>query len=455
MTAELRWTAPPCGTADHRQPARPAGAAPRSRHARPRARPDAGQARRGSRRTATSRTTAMTSLCARWPGSAPTTRRSPCSTRGRSSPTRVASTPSASPTRDSCARRPQLRSVRELARTLGYELRPGVAAQVDLVFTVETAPGAPEVVTVPAATPVQSVPGPGRAARRRSRPPPSWRRARRGMRCRPWTRGRRCGAPPRAGSGCAGPGRRVRPGDAILVSGESATGAGRQPRDRARRDGRAQRRLPGLDVALARPVARPGPRPHRRGVGARVPRAPAASSAGTRPTRTGWSSTASPRPARRRPAISTHRCTTGRTTRSRIRWSSTATGRRSAPGSWLVLEGEGDPQAAAVVAVAPGGDALFAISGPFTTVTVDALVPLVVVDARRRVVVHAVSEVLPTAEEPDDSPIAEPDRRRGQHGSAAARGPARWSSRARSRPPARRPPRRRSSRPRSTPGTER
>ena len=76
------------------------------------------------------------------------------------------------------------------------------------------------------------------------------------------------------------------------------------------------------------------------------------------------------------------------------------------PGSWLVLEGEGDPQAAAVVTVAPGGDALFAISGPFTTVTVDALVPLVVVDARRRVVVHAVSEVLPTAEEPDDSPIA-------------------------------------------------
>ena len=37
------------------------------------------------------------------------------------------------------------RRVRELARTLGYELRPGVAAQVDLAFTVETAPGAPEV----------------------------------------------------------------------------------------------------------------------------------------------------------------------------------------------------------------------------------------------------------------------------------------------------------------------
>ena len=55
----------------------------------------------------------------------------------------------------------QRRSVRELSRTLGYELRPGVAAQVDLSFTAETAPGAPEVITVPAGTPVQSIPGPG------------------------------------------------------------------------------------------------------------------------------------------------------------------------------------------------------------------------------------------------------------------------------------------------------
>lgn len=53
------------------------------------------------------------------------------------------------------------RSVRELARTLGHELRPGVAAQVDLAFTGETAPGAPAVATVPRGTPVQSVPGQG------------------------------------------------------------------------------------------------------------------------------------------------------------------------------------------------------------------------------------------------------------------------------------------------------
>jgi predicted phage baseplate assembly protein len=53
------------------------------------------------------------------------------------------------------------RSVRELARALGYELRPGVSAQVELAFTAETAPGAPASVLVPRGTPVQSIPGQG------------------------------------------------------------------------------------------------------------------------------------------------------------------------------------------------------------------------------------------------------------------------------------------------------
>lgn len=51
-------------------------------------------------------------------------------------------------------------SVRELARSLGYELRPGVTAQVELAFRAEAAEGSPEVVTVPKGTPVQTVPGP-------------------------------------------------------------------------------------------------------------------------------------------------------------------------------------------------------------------------------------------------------------------------------------------------------
>jgi hypothetical protein len=53
----------------------------------------------------------------------------------------------------------ELRSVRLLARAIGYELRPGVAAEAEIAFEVEDAPGAPESATVGAGTPVQSVPG--------------------------------------------------------------------------------------------------------------------------------------------------------------------------------------------------------------------------------------------------------------------------------------------------------
>lgn len=61
----------------------------------------------------------------------------------------------------SCTER---RSVLELARLLGYELDPGVAADAWLAFTLETAPGAPaeaaRPVTIAPGTKVQSVPGP-------------------------------------------------------------------------------------------------------------------------------------------------------------------------------------------------------------------------------------------------------------------------------------------------------
>jgi hypothetical protein len=53
------------------------------------------------------------------------------------------------------------RSVLELAREIGYELNPGVAASVDLAFTVEDATGAPRQAPVPVGTKVMSVPGPG------------------------------------------------------------------------------------------------------------------------------------------------------------------------------------------------------------------------------------------------------------------------------------------------------
>jgi predicted phage baseplate assembly protein len=54
------------------------------------------------------------------------------------------------------------RSVLELARAIGYELKPGVAASTYLAFTVEDARGAPGVCTLPEGAPVQSVPPQGK-----------------------------------------------------------------------------------------------------------------------------------------------------------------------------------------------------------------------------------------------------------------------------------------------------
>jgi hypothetical protein len=53
------------------------------------------------------------------------------------------------------------RSVLELARSIGYELNPGVAAATHLAFTLENVPGAPERVTLARYTRAQSIPGPG------------------------------------------------------------------------------------------------------------------------------------------------------------------------------------------------------------------------------------------------------------------------------------------------------
>jgi len=56
------------------------------------------------------------------------------------------------------------RSIQELARLIGYELAPGVAASTFLAFTLQESPGAPgaaaQPVTLPVGTRVQSVPGP-------------------------------------------------------------------------------------------------------------------------------------------------------------------------------------------------------------------------------------------------------------------------------------------------------
>jgi hypothetical protein len=51
------------------------------------------------------------------------------------------------------------RSILELARQIGYELAPGVAASTYLAFTLEDAAGAPGKATIPIGTRVQSLPG--------------------------------------------------------------------------------------------------------------------------------------------------------------------------------------------------------------------------------------------------------------------------------------------------------
>jgi PA14 domain len=52
-------------------------------------------------------------------------------------------------------------SVLELARSIGYELNPGVAASTWLAFTVEEAEGAPGYANIDKGTKMQSIPGPG------------------------------------------------------------------------------------------------------------------------------------------------------------------------------------------------------------------------------------------------------------------------------------------------------
>jgi hypothetical protein len=58
----------------------------------------------------------------------------------------------------------QQRSVFELARLVGYQPSPGVAASTSLAYTLNDAPGAPDPVTIPAGSRAQSIPPPGQTA---------------------------------------------------------------------------------------------------------------------------------------------------------------------------------------------------------------------------------------------------------------------------------------------------
>lgn len=110
------------------------------------------------------------------------------------------------------------RSVLELARAIGYELKPGVAASAYLAFTVEDAPGAPGVAEIPAGTQVQSIPPPNQLPQTFETSAPftayaAWNAL------RPQTTGRR---PPQQGDTSiylAGTGTNLRPGDMLLFVG--------------------------------------------------------------------------------------------------------------------------------------------------------------------------------------------------------------------------------------------
>lgn len=54
------------------------------------------------------------------------------------------------------------RSAMELARSIGYELKPGVAASVHLSFTMEEQEGSPKTMIVPRGLAVKSIPPPGK-----------------------------------------------------------------------------------------------------------------------------------------------------------------------------------------------------------------------------------------------------------------------------------------------------
>lgn len=115
------------------------------------------------------------------------------------------------------------RSVLELARTIGYEPQPGVAAAADLAFEVESAEGAPATVTIEAGTRVQSVPGPAEDPQTFEtvgtiQARPAW-NALRPRVSQPWSPG--VGDTQLYLEGVA---TRLRPGDAILVVGAEREG---------------------------------------------------------------------------------------------------------------------------------------------------------------------------------------------------------------------------------------
>ncbi|MFJ8579374.1 hypothetical protein [Micromonospora sp. NPDC093277] len=326
-------------------------------------------------------------------------------------------------------------SVRELARMLGYELRPGVAAQVDLAFFVQEGPGTPDAVLVPRGTPAQSVP---RAAPVGAPPGPAELpqtfetvedvEVRAGWNVLPAV----AGAPQHFGYGrdhiwLRGASTTVRPGDTLLVVGSERVAYGAWPTWRPRRpetlddDERWDFRVvtavePGYDghagwvrLSLDRPIG------YRR-TRTLVAQADIAVYAfATRGRLFGWNA---PDPSL---LVTTEHSPDGveQDPHGAYRWRDfevTSSAEPTVvevdgvhpevlPGSWVVLEQPGRTEAYLVERITPDGAQRWALSGPLTRLRVD-LADGLRSFGRRRASVHCGSSPLPASDEPATAAVS-------------------------------------------------
>lgn len=302
----------------------------------------------------------------------------------------------------------ELRSVRELARTLGYELRPGVSAQTELAFTVEDAPGGPPAVTVPRGTPVQSIPGQGQLPQTFETGTDLEARA-------AWNAISGIATVPQlfaSGTTClwaAGTSTGVLPGDTVLGVGEVRAA----PRTRADR----YWDLLTVTAVDTDPPGHPGWT--RLGVRSRLDRDGASPVAALgvqlwafteRARLFGWNAP-DPRLLAAREGTQPLGITHGQ-------WHGFGTGTapdadiveldgdhpRILPGSWLVLEIPGQQELLRVVSATSSGDARYGISGPLTRVKVDRTDHLTAFD-RRKTVVHCLPTPLDASRMPRTEPV--------------------------------------------------
>ncbi|MEU7602708.1 hypothetical protein [Streptomyces sp. NPDC041003] len=277
----------------------------------------------------------------------------------------------------------ELESVRELVRTLGYELRPGIAAQAELAFSVEDA-AAPDAVTVPRGTPVQSIPGQEQTPQIFETDTDLEARA-------AWNAIPAIATDPqRLNTGTSSiwltgitPG--IRPGDPLLVFGAEpgaemgwgflvVTGVTMEPEGRAGWTLLTVRRSGGTDLRQHGPIFSKST--HAYGFAERA-------------NLFGWNAPAGP-PPKLPPAP--------------LPLELDGDHQRLLPDSWLVLESDDKRQLHRVLSIAPSGNSLSGFSARTTKVRTDGTLvgPL----APRSTLVHCQSVELPAGQKPRSAPVA-------------------------------------------------